>query len=68
MVEPGGKDPKKVEREKESLDNDVIAGDDDLVGRDVSGTEPAWDGRSRADEGRKAPERSEEEEPHERGR
>lgn len=44
MAEQRDKDQKHAERKQESLDNDVIAGDDDLVGRDVNGTEPAWDG------------------------
>ncbi|MBI2220622.1 MAG: hypothetical protein HYU53_05385 [Acidobacteria bacterium] len=32
------------QRKQESLDNDVIAGDEDLVGREVGGGEPAWEG------------------------
>jgi hypothetical protein len=32
------------DRKRESLDNDVIAGDDDLVGRQVSENEAGWEG------------------------
>ncbi len=57
MAEQREKDQKHAERKQESLDNDVIAGDDDLVGRDASGTEPAWDGKRR-DESAEGHERS----------
>lgn len=37
----------KDNRKQESLDNDVIAGDDDLVGRDPNGAEGASSGKEK---------------------